>query len=952
MKKKYFITFTIFALLSLLLIWLLNLNTGISGQVHLSKVKDELVLEAIADARVKIWYADKLIKAVNSNYEGKFNFHVSPGLYELRVDADGFVSTVFGNLQIERFRRKKILIPLQHFVGYGNGTNIAQSVDSTSVIEKAGTNDIWRTWENQLTGTPHRVVGSAVRLPSAPQNEEQAVAAALEFLSQFVRDNENINPALSRIDLSTLKEEPAYSFKNKWFVTFSQSVVNPYSGEDVPVYGSEASVTISGSDIIQFGMDLFPEINVKADKPPLSKTKAVFNLVQQLQAENVDTTNVQTVIFPFPIKTDKIKFEYLLAYQLNIVVRSKDYYQPFNIWSYVIDATSGKILFRQVLGVIDLNGQIKAHIYEKSREESGPELRSLNSGKIGNDNIGYQEILPGGFFRLPSLNSLRETNVLFSDLYFSIHETSISDYFSIAFLGFATSRNLFRKFLSATDVRILAHSDGTSEVQLGIAPQSNTYCHLNEIRLFFVDYGIEQRIHKHLNIYFSQDYDNAFYNPFYEQLILGNKADPLGLRSDVIYHEYTHYVVDKLVTRKNTPGPVALPYQGESGAINEALADYYACSKNEEPEMRAVPEDYPNQEKINRNLKNTLKYDKDFQMGVWDYGYVHDNSRIFSGVLWDLREMLRDKLGKQRGSFYANELILFALQIPPTPLTFKEVSINLLLADDDDNRLGTGTPNFRQIRNAFNNHNITFDAFELNRPTIQFFEINTIPKSKDKSYIEEGRKARVNATIIESESGLDINSICLKVNEVQKDIFNSLTWRQIGKIIQLDYTLDEGRELRTKEFGPELTAVLSASDLTGNQACKEISLPIEDHEKPNIEYSCECEGKYFNISITIFEYGSGIDLDNIAIIVDNKDMLAFSKDEITDQKCSLNFRYPKDNERHSIYVKVIDYAGNEQTKTQEFKCNTNDCCKSQCVFLSLAIVMAIGIMKHKRRNLS
>jgi len=55
---------------------------------------------------------------------------------------------------------------------------------------------------------------------------------------------------------------------------------------------------------------------------------------------------------------------------------------------------------------------------------------------------------------------------------------------------------------------------------------------------------------------------------------LGN----LALMSDVLYHEYTHGVVDHVYTTD-------LPYSGQTGAMNEAWADYFACTINGNPVM-------------------------------------------------------------------------------------------------------------------------------------------------------------------------------------------------------------------------------------------------------------------------------------------------------------------------------------------------------------------------------
>jgi hypothetical protein len=392
------------------------------------------------------------------------------------------------------------------------------------------------------------MVGSTVRLPRAPQTKQQAVSAARGFLNKFVEDNKRNNPALSKLDLSTLSADPVRKFKDNWFVTFGQIADNPFSNEKLLVFGSEANVTISGADVIQFGLDLFPEIRVSTQRPPMSKAEAVNDLLRQAQAEQADTTNVRMVVFPLPQPGDTTKFVYMLAYQINVIARSTNPDQPFETWSYVVDAATGRTLFRQSLSVVQIqaSGRVKAAIYEKSPEESKAQPAELNSGQIGNANLGFKNIESGGVFNFPAAASVRDLSVLPSNSKFTLFDSGLFDLFIVSLFGIVPANQIYQKPLADSDVTVSSAKGIGSEVILGLDPRPNTFYHLNRVRDYFIRRGIGDWLETPLKVSFIQGYPNAFYSGANEQLAFGSIADPLGLRTDVIYHEYTHGVVNLL----------------------------------------------------------------------------------------------------------------------------------------------------------------------------------------------------------------------------------------------------------------------------------------------------------------------------------------------------------------------------------------------------------------------
>ena len=165
---------------------------------------------------------------------------------------------------------------------------------------------------------------------------------------------------------------------------------------------------------------------------------------------------------------------------------------------------------------------------------------------------------------------------------------------------------------------------------------------------------------------FGQPYVNAFWDG--GKMVYGGGDDeyyPLSADLDVVGHEMTHGVIEHSAN---------LLYLNQSGAMNEAIADYFgnaidievSGTKMSDPDAGLLGEDLCRTRKPRecalRNLNDGATMTGDFT-GVtteWDNGGVHLNSTIFSGALWDIRERL--------GGTIADRLVYKALTQYLTPL--------------------------------------------------------------------------------------------------------------------------------------------------------------------------------------------------------------------------------------------------------------------------------------------
>lgn len=145
---------------------------------------------------------------------------------------------------------------------------------------------------------------------------------------------------------------------------------------------------------------------------------------------------------------------------------------------------------------------------------------------------------------------------------------------------------------------------------------------------------------------YGQPYVNAFWDG--QKMVYGNgdaEYRPLSAALDVVGHEMTHGVIEHSAN---------LVYAGQSGAVNEAIADYFGNAI--EADVYGIPESDPDsgllgerlcrtkspRECALRDLGDGRTTAKSF-LGVGfaaDNGGVHLNSTIVGGALWDAREDL------------------------------------------------------------------------------------------------------------------------------------------------------------------------------------------------------------------------------------------------------------------------------------------------------------------------
>ncbi|MER7171393.1 M4 family metallopeptidase [Streptomyces mesophilus] len=199
-----------------------------------------------------------------------------------------------------------------------------------------------------------------------------------------------------------------------------------------------------------------------------------------------------------------------------------------------------------------------------------------------------------------------------------------------------------------------------------------------------------------------QPFNNAFWDG--QKMVYGQGGGEyrtFSADTDVVGHEMTHGVVEHTAN---------LVYVGQSGAMNEAIADYFGNAIDlaadggsmSDPDSGLLGEDLCTtlspRECALRDLNDGATTSEDF-IGVTmrgDNGGVHLNSTIFSGALWDLRQDL--------GAELADQIVYRALSAYMTPLDgFTEGRAAVLAAAQE---LGAAKAQLSIVKRSFDAHGI------------------------------------------------------------------------------------------------------------------------------------------------------------------------------------------------------------------------------------------------------
>jgi hypothetical protein len=255
----------------------------------------------------------------------------------------------------------------------------------------------------------------------------------------------------------------------------------------------------------------------------------------------------------------------------------------------------------------------------------------------------------------------------------------------------------------------------------------NVFWHLNEMHDWFKNLAgqdlMNYQMQAHVDYVDNETCAVGTINAYYHS---GNKniffcPSDVSKESDIIYHEYTHGIVDHIANYD-------LPYFDEGGAMDEGMADYFAAARNGDPTIgegvgviRRITDVVSYNNRCNRDTgfcgagqywtRSTAASDTN------DYGWVHHNSLVPSGALWNLRQ------SQGLSASFVDELVIDTLMLQ-RPLTYQQLLDGLVAQDGGSHQtqiraafatrgvgqiinVGQGAPNPQLFIDAYNRNNLS-----------------------------------------------------------------------------------------------------------------------------------------------------------------------------------------------------------------------------------------------------
>jgi Zn-dependent metalloprotease len=670
--------------------------------------------------------------------------------------------------------KKKILLIILLIVLVLSAFAQARTVQRTNTnIVKISQQDLnsWQTFSNSDLEEGSFLYGNKINSRTINRrvrtvNERNINGLTKKFLSKTLKINSR--------DLKLVKRYCDQPFNNKQKQVCSAFYQQLY--KRVPVWNSLIGATAINNNFVFVKDNYFSDIDLNI-KPKVTKSEA-RKIVQEALGKKVKPLSRHLVILP---KNIEGSLKYYLSWKVDLPLTSGPH-----AYTYFVDAHLGEII----------------NVFDRISFDEG-----TVTGEI-----------------YPEYHLQEKVEVPFQDNSFLVNEELVTtnDYGTYNILG-----DVFIKAkLEGPYAKIINH-DGNqaeysgSEINWNWADfdqsykqeESNAFYHINIIHDYFtqgdpfdineLNYQMEINVEwikengekPSCNAFSYCEMSNlndkssylAFYGP-------GDECDSTALSSDTIYHEYTHSLVCHEYTYD------LQPYLGESGGINEGLADYFAVTNNDNScysEFGTFGED------CTRNLDNNLQYPQDYNPEP------HAAGNLFSGALWDLRELL--------GKDLTDELVIRTIKLQPT--SFSEFITAMLTIDDNNQNFNDGTPHINEICESF------YDLHGLVSPVCSGYTsapIAFISTPKDNQLVYDNQEIfEIKGTVAGSENA-NLQSFYLEhsiiLGSINPEIIASGTEEVINEVLAT---------LETKNLGSGTHFLkLTVTDTNGQEKVFETTFQI------------------------------------------------------------------------------------------------------------------------------
>lgn len=540
----------------------------------------------------------------------------------------------------------------------------------------------WDT--NWVRQTPLFISGGSIPAPGAIADADAAAEAGLEIVARHV---DLLAPGASASDF-VLVANVLNEAGNYRTLGFEQR----YRG--LPVEGGHFSVRIKNDRIFALSSQALPFVDLQIDPETLAAADAeaaALGWIESTRGGRPFATDVEgPMILPYARPEGQLEFERVL--KVSVMGGAN-----LESWSVYVDAMDGHPVAREQLSKF-INGAVNA-----STPDGNP-LNGRVTQPVPNLTLEGQSVDSGASFTIQLDDQGRFTTTETGDVTISNPDQPGLDLRNV--LGEIVEGGMSGPNLRVGDLQNDQPTDisGTLSdgevLSVNFAGEQfddatiNTYVSTLQVRerLLEVVPGLGWLTNQQL---FAISNVNSACNAVVTGGVIfmfraGSGCENTGLLDDVVFHEFGHVVHSRSLI------------QGVGAFVtdhSEGLSDYLAAS---------VTNDSLIGEGIRRDNRAIRETDPN-QPNVWSVvggsQVQHTRGLAYAGAMWDLRTALRVKLGAQAGTDTADLLWYETTRrANGIPSTFQET----IAADDDDGDLSNGTPNFCEIFDAFDEHELVF----------------------------------------------------------------------------------------------------------------------------------------------------------------------------------------------------------------------------------------------------
>ncbi len=498
-----------------------------------------------------------------------------------------------------------------------------------------------------VTGRIEMLTGYALPIPGfASVDEFNATDALLAFVSAY--------PDFFGVSELSLEPYSVEWARDRAFVSLRQTSGN------VPVWGGYLTAIITSDARIAFTSNkLVPEIGLPA-----------ATSIDEERGLEIAIRRVSPKIEPRRI--DRLgKFVYPEWNETGFTAHTVWVYRimaddPIGLWQVVVDVQSGDIVaITNELRAFEHSGVVRGQYHPEFKDELLETGDWFYTRIYLGSTLTYADV--GGSWTLDVASAAPDFSTTHYSRYANVTNDSGSD---ASFTASAISSPYSFTWTEATSPD----------------DQMNGYYHTNRMHNYVKDTlgfsGMDYRMTVTVN--YSYMADNANYDGHGINFGGGETIFyDMALFSDVIYHEYTHGVTHHIY-----PSGM-LPYSGQSGAIDEALSDYFACSITGNPLMGDGGL-FRDGTTFMRRVNGLKVFPGNF------VGEVHADGEIISPCWWTILEEI--------GRPLADSLVHLTRFLYPED--FEAFFWATLTTDDDDGNIYNGTPHGRLIYESYGAHGI------------------------------------------------------------------------------------------------------------------------------------------------------------------------------------------------------------------------------------------------------